>query len=145
MPECHESKKWEKNTCFFDELSPFLVVYWKICEFQLITLKFSAFSGVKITGHYIFQLLKSLEVTGHYLHFSASGSVKNNGSIHFSAFQYNLELLGNLRWQAASGPRASTTQIKQKQIKLKFWITEENYSINNLTIQISSPIQYVGW
>jgi len=50
----------------FYELGPFLVVYWKICEFRAFTLNFSALSGVKWNCRYIFQLLEELEITWYY-------------------------------------------------------------------------------
>ena len=40
---------------------------WKIGEFQLVMPKFSAFSGAKSNGRYIFQLLRSLKDTGRYI------------------------------------------------------------------------------
>jgi len=39
----------------------------KIGEFQLVTLKFSFFSGIKSNSRYIFQLLEELKVTGRYI------------------------------------------------------------------------------
>ena len=59
------------NTWFFDELGSFLVFITslteKICEFQLVTSKFLAFSDVKSNRHYIFQLFRSLVVTERYI------------------------------------------------------------------------------
>jgi len=63
--KCERAAKVENggNTCFFHELGPFLVfIPWfpeKICKFQLIISKFSAFLGVT------FSAVRLFEVTGH--------------------------------------------------------------------------------
>jgi len=77
------------NTWFFYELGPFLVfipcLTEKIGEFQLVTSKFSAFSGVKRNGSYIFQLFRCVKSI-RLFHFSAVQYVKSNDHYIFQLF-----------------------------------------------------------
>jgi len=67
VPECHKSQNGGRILGFLDELGPFCWFTEKIGEFHLVTFKFSAFSGIKSNGHYIFQLFRLLEVMGRYI------------------------------------------------------------------------------
>ena len=61
-------KNWVgKIHSFLDELGPFWWFAEKIGKFRLLTLKFSAFLGVKSNRHYIFQFLEEVKVMGRYI------------------------------------------------------------------------------
>jgi len=72
--ECRKSKKWGENIWFFPIQK---VLFWwfteKIGKFWHVTLNFSAFSGVKKNGRYIFQLPDELKVTRCYILYLLEG------------------------------------------------------------------------